>query len=417
LEVEKNSDECKSCAQNHYLKVNNGNCLQDPVNCNKCLPYTNTTGCDEMSKNDDVCDICNSDFYFDENDKTCVQRENKHCSTSKKNEDKCTSCVSNFYLTPENGKCVGITSVGYCFKYNSPANKCSECHENFFLDSNNNKCIPNPDGIAGCEKYKSRTICEICKDEMYLEGKKCIRNDIKVDGCAKYESEGVCKKCKSSHLMTQNGCQMKINTSCALWKDINNCASCPASMVLKNVDNKETCVSISIYYCEVAVMNGEVENCMKCEGKLIPSEDKQSCISITKEITDCLTYDPTSSPDTPKCEKCINKRVLSKTKEQCIDSPGIKSGSCVHGKEFFENKCVHCQPGYQFDGEQCVICGGEGCLACDITNPEKCFVCLPKYTMSIFGVCKQTFVDDVGGMVFLWNFMYVLMVNVLFMVN
>jgi hypothetical protein len=306
------------------------------------------------------------------------------------------------------------TPVANCSKYNAIIDKCSECNEYFFLNSKENKCINNPDGIPGCEKYKSKLTCGVCRDDMYLLGNKCVMSVTRVDGCAKYESEGICQMCKSTHLKVGNECIKKNNIFCEIWKDIDNCESCAPLKVLKMVDQKMTCVSISILNCEASVMNGNVENCLKCKQKMVPSEDKLSCISPPTEITDCLIYNPESPLDSPKCDRCIDKRVLSKSKYKCTAPPQITTGSCLHGVELEKNKCMHCGAGHHFDGEGCVSCGGEGCLSCDVTNPEKCFVCLPKYTMSISGSCKVTFVEDNTGMTPLWRMMYVLMIGLLF---
>lgn len=343
-----------------------------------------------MKETEDVCEVCEQEYFFNENDKVCVERKNTNCKTNEEKEDKCKSCESTHFFMVENGTCVDPTSVENCETYNAAENKCATCKENMFLDAEQNKCLNNPDGIPGCQDYSARNTCQTCKDGMYLKDNKCAMSQSKVDNCAKYASEGVCMTCLETFLMVQDKCEKTNNTTCASWKDVDNCQSCAKDKVLKKVGEQEECVSLGIDNCEEGQMDGENIICTKCKEKMLPEADGLSCVVPTDAIIGCQNYDQTSSKDAPKCEQCEIKRILSVSRDKCNSSSHISDGTCSRGKELADIKCMYCQAGNVFDRveNKCVPCGGKGCLECDLVDLEKCFLCKSGYSMKVFGECE-----------------------------
>lgn len=386
----KDADECTSCVDGHFLKTVSGDCGAKAEYCDQCLPYTKAAGCSEMEETQDACKKCEDTHYLEDADKSCVPRQKQNCKMYEKSKDKCQSCNSEHYFESESGSCVDPKAVEGCESYNASVNKCSKCKENMFLDEKENKCLKNPDGIPGCQDYSARTSCEACKDGMYLKDNKCMMSETKVDHCAKYNADGECKMCLDSHLLVQNKCEQKNKSACAKWKDVDNCEACPKDKVLKKVGEQDDCVALGITNCEEGKLDGESILCTKCKEKMLPAADGLSCVVPATAIVGCQNYDQMSSKDAPKCERCEINRILSVSRESCKSASQISDGSCDRGKELAENKCMYCQPGNRFDKEEnkCVPCGGEGCLECDYTDSEKCFLCRTGYSMKVFGECE-----------------------------
>jgi hypothetical protein len=388
------SNECETCNEGYYLKQNNGDCNADAANCDQCLAYTKNAGCKEMDENDDVCKKCEDDHYYDSTNTVCVRRTILNCGGYEKEEDKCKSCdESKHFFKEDTGECVAPTNVDNCSEYNAAINKCSACSDNFFLDAGDNECISNPDGIPGCKQYSSRTTCSGCGEDMYVKDNKCVLAETKVEGCYSYKEDGKCLKCQSTHLIVGDTCSEILNTSCATWKDVDNCESCASNKVLKKVSEKDQCVSLTISNCDQGEMSGEDMICLKCASGKLPSADKKSCVSPDTAIEGCQDYMQSSSKESPKCERCEERKLLNVSQTECTTSEILKEGKCLHAQVLKENKCMYCGVGKMFEDGNCVSCGGEGCLACDVTDSEKCFVCLPQYSMKTKGVCTLTYPD------------------------
>jgi hypothetical protein len=138
-------------------------------------------------------------------------------------------------------------------------------------------------------------------------------------------------------------------------------------------------------------MNGEDMICSKCASGKLPSADKKSCVSPDTAIAGCRDYKQSSSKESPKCERCEDRKLLNFAQTECTPAEILKGGKCLHAKVLGENKCMECGVGKMFEDGKCVSCGGKGCMVCDVVDPEKCFVCLPEYSMKTKGVCIVTY--------------------------
>ena len=403
-------NECATCAANHYLKQNAGDCNSNAANCDECIRYQKDMGCQKMKEDEDLCDECQADHFYDTNQTQCVQRTNMGCKTYEENQDKCKSCETDKFFVADLGECRDPTSVKNCKEYNAPIDKCSTCEDMFFYDSENNSCVANPDGIPGCTKYSSRTECVECGEGMFVDNKKCKMSETAVDNCFEYKMEGKCMTCKSTHFLVGEACEQITNTTCLKNKDVDNCETCAAKKVLKKVGERDECVSLSITNCEEGEMQGESMICTKCKESMLPNDDKLSCVAPDTAITDCLAYDQSSTKASPLCYRCKDNMILSMSKNKCSE---MEANKCLHAKELKSNVCMYCGPGRVYKDGDCVECGGQGCLSCDIVDSEKCFVCKPQYSMKTKGVCVETNPDTRPIHAFISNAFYLLLSMVL----
>ena len=380
-------NECATCATDHYLKKNSGDCNSNAVSCDECIRYQKDEGCQKMKEDQDLCDQCEDNYFINSTLTQCVLRTNLECKTYDINDDKCKSCNPDKYFVADSGMCIAPTTVKNCKEYNAPVNKCSTCEDTFFYDLKNNSCVANPDGIPGCTKYSSRTECVECGEGMFVDNKKCKMSETAVDNCFDYKSEGKCRTCKSTHFLVSEACERITNTTCLKNKDADNCETCSAKKVLKKVGERDECVTLSITNCEEGEMQAESMICLKCQDSMLPDDDKLSCVVPDTAITDCLAYDQSSTKASPLCFRCKDNMILNMSKNNCSQ---METNKCVYAKELESNVCMYCGAGRVYKNGKCVECGGQGCLSCDIVDPDKCFVCKPFYSMKTKGICVQT---------------------------
>lgn len=79
--------------------------------------------------------------------------------------------------------------------------KCKVCKPGHFLQTDKSSCVAFPQGIFGCEVYRSKVSCEKCRTQFYLKDELCYQIKTEITDCVDYDDEGVCKVCNPGFIL------------------------------------------------------------------------------------------------------------------------------------------------------------------------------------------------------------------------
>ena len=308
----------------------------------------------------------------------------------------CRECEEDYYVN-EDELCSLRTrkDIENCEVLSLTSDACSVCSEGYYI-RDDGSCKIYPLGIPFCQEYITNEICLLCKPNTYLTEDRCAQmpEDELIENCEYYNFEKTCKQCKTGfYRQSSVKCIEGLAENCLTFIDENRCDTCPPGYGKIKDLAVTSCIEIIIPNCLEPFDDDVVGpdfKCKTCNTSFYVNEDG-ACVSVPKIISYCAIYDTAVS-----CSFCLHDKVLSANKKNCVDSiqtEKIKDLNCGTNAIVTNPVCNMCGPGFRFASETdrtCVSCGenlGSGCLICDITQPEKCLICISGYYMTNEAKC------------------------------
>ena len=142
---------------------------------------------------------------------------------------------------------------------------------------------------------------------------------------------------------------------------------------------------IKINHCIEHDFNDEIEYCEECENGYAVSDDKKSCIEVTKRIDHCIRYSK-SGVGVFNCEGCENNYVLyyNSGNYECV-----KFDHCLYLDYNDKDHCGKCEEGYAFSNDRKSCKSFENCHLLDAAG-TKCSKCFDYYHPNSKGQCEIT---------------------------
>ena len=370
LEPLLDADLCKTCPETHYIAAG------------ICISYSKTT-CKKFDEVKDLCESCIENEYFLSNN-ICEPYTVTNCKSFEEEVDACKVCVDGPYYLGSKKTCLESTKVEKCVMYARSSDGCIKCEENYY-PFNNSTCRPNPNGIYKCLSYSDKTTCIACDEGFYLIDNYCEKSRLEITSCSLYTEDGVCSKCIGGYSImpnpqlnekpvpanaTQNVCLSNVETSCATFTDINNCATCvPNFLLRRNSNDNQVCLDSFVVDCLKAEFNASGNKCLECVAGQFPVNGV--CKTPDTSITGCKVYRSEGF-----CLECNDNFTLSSSNNDCIANYSLMSSNCAMGIQKSNPVCRMCAAGHQLDANfDCIKCGGSNCAVCDPYNLTKCIMC------------------------------------------
>ena len=363
------ANECTTCADTRFLNAQG-----------KCVTRSKTN-CVTSSLTSDECTSCNSDNYLKSEDKSCQPFTAVGCDLKDTHANKCLTCASQYYMDTLAQECKQYSPVDNCSSYYPSEDLCQFCNAGYFSDVSSNICRPNPDGIEKCTAYSDLNVCSTCENNFYLSGGSCSPVTTPITNCISYNGAATCSECQSSYFLeSETSCVATSIPNCSELLTSTSCKKCDPGYVMRRDGNDMKCQSSGISNCILAV-GGTTPTCMKCSGNMIPSLDRESCVTpgsgVNPVISQCSVYFEVNS-----CKQCNANYVRSEDCSSCeanTSTDRIES-HCSSEVSVKGLVCDSCQLGFYKDfSGNCVSCGGNGCAFC---NGDTCLLCREGFFMN-----------------------------------
>ena len=259
--------------------------------------------------------------------------------------------------------------------------------DSYYLDYTGKICHQYPEGIFGCEQYRSQNECYSCKSNMYLFNNQCQSIDPPdwIDNCELYTSIELCIQCESGYILEKNVCKEAEAVNCLTYSSTKRCKSCPDSyglMVGKLITN---CVLINIPNCFKTTLTHPF-TCIICNKGYYQADG--GCFPSDK-ILNCEFYVANKV-----CLKCNEGFVKALDGSSCYEQSSLifpTDTKCNNAFLSPKRICTACRPGYFLSENLCKPCRTDSkCMFCDPSNSKKCMVCSPGTIMLSSGDCEGT---------------------------
>ena len=345
-----NEYNCKECESGYYLNkyatscVSTENCLSGESNlgiCSFCIDgyymdYKDGKCKTNIEDNDfKYCQIADDDkcmqctrYYELGADNKCSNTKN--CAETKNGE--CISCIDKYYIGLDN-QCTDIEHCIYSSNY-----ECLECEDKYYYDKSTKKCMIGNDNFNNCKSGNSSSVCEICKNDFYLNQINNLCYSNKENGkfykCSKSDLKGeYCTECVEGYFLGEKDKKCSKIEGCILSENENKCLECQLYFCLDSKTGQ--CVYNDIideeekkFYFRCNKTNEEGNACEICEEGYILDEN-----GLCREEGHCIEKNEDGS-----CKRCQN------------DLEGIfclnKDFGCV--EIYYNNNCLECNNNLEF---------------------------------------------------------------------
>ncbi|ELP88720.1 furin repeat-containing protein, putative [Entamoeba invadens IP1] len=327
---------CIEC-ENNYFKLENGECVYNPTNCNVTDPY--------VYLNDKECKFC------DYGCNTCDQSGECTCDFNS-SFDTCKQCVSTYDLKSGSVK----------------TTKCKYCGQGLATNVNMDGCVDADSGTEVFDKTncalsglkEGKQVCLKCFGNKTMDTQKLhCQTELKViEGCIRQNGEN-CLKCDVGYILSYKACK-KTDENCNILKETSSDVICKSCREGYYINDKGTCTM-----CEV---NGDIN---KQYDSLCELYDTTKCTQCNKRCKvdrgNCVSNHCVEFKSDGKCGICEDGYYALNGECNLFSNDGLDTSS---GKPT-------CKTGYYLDYNietkiySCKKCKGHfmECLTADTPMP------------------------------------------------